>query len=302
MADASAAAAAAAELLAHARAFASAGEDLYSLLGVDATTAKADIHRAWRKRSLKHHPDKTGDAFDPEVWQRFERARDVLSDSAARQAYDAQRSADMVREQAKMAMDDKKRRMVEDLEAREKAGREGGAAAGSGGGGDGAGSKNNMMSEAERKKTAEAGRRRVEERQRLMREAEQREQQRAAEKDEADLKREADLERRIGEIQARKAAKEVARRREAGEEDGGGLGPDGKEEDVDMADAARDGTEAGKNTSPEVLEAQERAAKLAAEAAAIPRVRGDFSHTYARLKAAQAAKEARQLARQGMTT
>ncbi|KAH7038122.1 uncharacterized protein B0I36DRAFT_359721 [Microdochium trichocladiopsis] len=315
MADTSAAAAAA-ELLAHARAFASSNQDLYALLGVDATTPRADIHRAWRKTSLRYHPDKAGDSFDPEKWQLFERARDVLSDPAAREAYDTQRSANLIREQAKMAMDDRRRRMVEDLEAREKAGAMA-AAAGAAGQQTGAGDASNTMSEQERKKTAEAGRKRVEERQRLMREAEERERQRAAEKEEADLKREADLERRIGEIQARKAAKEAARRQQAeGGSEGAEAGmaekvvPDG---DVDMADrpappptttttaSAKSGAESRQQeTRPHVLEAQQKAEKLAAEAAAIPRVRGDFSHTYARLKAAQAVKEARQLAREGM--
>lgn len=293
MSDASAAA----ELLAHAREFASSGTDLYALLGVDATTSKADVHRAWRKASLKYHPDKAGDRFDPEKWQQFERARDVLADPPAREEYDAQRSADLIREQARMAMDDKKRRMVEDLEAREKAGRDaqrqGGETAADGG--------ENAMSEAERRKTAEAGRRRVEERQRLMREAEEREKQRAAEKDEADRKREADLERRIGEIRAKKAAKTAAARQQQQQE-----------EDVEMTDQATaaavgEGHAAQSTTintqgetRPHVLEALQKAEKLAAEAAAIPRVRGDFSHTYARLKAAQAAKEARQLAGEGM--
>ena len=293
---------AAAELLAHARDFASSGTDLYALLGVDATTNKADIHRAWRKASLKYHPDKAKDKFDPEKWQQFERARDVLADPPTREAYDAQRSASLLREQARMAMDDKRRRMVEDLEAREKAGRD---AQQRQGGGETA-SEDNAMSEAERRKTAEAGRRRVEERQRLVREAEERERQRAAEKDEADLKREADLERRIGEIQAKKAAKTAARQQK--DEAGRPLESSKTSEDVEMTDpsaaekrhATTQQSTAQKETRPHVLEALQKAEKLAVEAAAIPRVKGDFSHTYARLKAAQAAKEARQLAREDM--
>lgn len=35
------------DLLQYARDFASGNEDLYALLGVDATTPKEDIHRAW---------------------------------------------------------------------------------------------------------------------------------------------------------------------------------------------------------------------------------------------------------------
>ncbi|KAI1654457.1 hypothetical protein F4813DRAFT_209645 [Daldinia decipiens] len=146
-------------------------QDLYELLGVTSDTPKEDVHRAWRKRSLKYHPDKAGANFDPAKWELFERARDVLSDAPAREVYDSQRSAALLREQQRRAMDSKRRAMVEDLEARER-----GAIKRPRGEDDGP-----TMSEAERRRLVEAGKRRLEERQRLMREAEERERQREKE-------------------------------------------------------------------------------------------------------------------------
>ncbi|KAI1808692.1 hypothetical protein F4811DRAFT_500395 [Daldinia bambusicola] len=158
------------DLLIYAKEYATT-QDLYELLGVTSDTPKEDIHRAWRKRSLKYHPDKAGANFDPAKWELFERARDVLSDAPAREVYDSQRSAALLREEQRRAMDAKRRAMVEDLEARER-----GAVKRPRGEGDGP-----TMSEAERRRLVEAGKRRLEERQRLMREAEEREKQRERE-------------------------------------------------------------------------------------------------------------------------
>lgn len=111
----------AAELLQFAQDYSSKNVDLYDLLGVDALTPKEDIHRAWRKRSLKYHPDKAGDNFDAEKWQLFERARDILSDPAARAAYDNAIKAALLRKQERQVMDKKRKDLVDDLEARENA-------------------------------------------------------------------------------------------------------------------------------------------------------------------------------------
>ncbi|KAM0246644.1 hypothetical protein ACHAP5_004580 [Fusarium lateritium] len=111
----------AADLLQYAQEYASKDEDLYDLLGVDALTPKEEIHRAWRKRSLKYHPDKAGDNFDPEIWQKFERARDILSDPGARGAYDGLIKAALLRKQERETMDKQRKAFVDDLEARENA-------------------------------------------------------------------------------------------------------------------------------------------------------------------------------------
>ncbi|RSM13679.1 hypothetical protein CEP52_001716 [Fusarium oligoseptatum] len=112
----------AADLLQYAQEYASKDVDIYDLLGVDALTPKEDIHRAWRKRSLKYHPDKAGDNFDAEKWQLFERARDVLSDPAARAAYDGAIKAALLRKQEREAMD-KQRKHFRILQKRDDASR-----------------------------------------------------------------------------------------------------------------------------------------------------------------------------------
>ncbi|KAI5465663.1 hypothetical protein BGZ63DRAFT_110440 [Mariannaea sp. PMI_226] len=111
----------AADLLQYAQEYASKDVDLYDLLGIDALTPKEDIHRAWRKRSLKYHPDKAGDNFDAEKWQLFERARDVLTDPDSRAAYDNAIKAVLLRRQEREAMDQQRKHFVDDLEARENA-------------------------------------------------------------------------------------------------------------------------------------------------------------------------------------
>ena len=97
--------------------------DLYDLLGVDALTSKEDIHRAWRKRSLKYHPDKAGDNFDAEKWELFERARDILAEPNARAVYDQASKAKLLRRQEREAMDRDRKKFADDLEAREGAAR-----------------------------------------------------------------------------------------------------------------------------------------------------------------------------------
>lgn len=111
----------AADFLQFAQEYASKNVDLYELLGVDALTPKEDIHRAWRKRSLKYHPDKAGDNFDANKWELFERARDILSEPTARAAYDNAIKATLLRKQEREAMDNKRKALVDDLEARENA-------------------------------------------------------------------------------------------------------------------------------------------------------------------------------------
>lgn len=112
------------DLLRFAAEYAEKQVDLYDLLGVDALTSKDDIRRAWRKRSLKYHPDKAGDNFDPEKWELFERARDILGDDNARATYDAAMKAKLLRKQEREAMDKERKRFADDLEAAESAARQ----------------------------------------------------------------------------------------------------------------------------------------------------------------------------------
>ncbi|KAI2471452.1 DnaJ-domain-containing protein [Annulohypoxylon bovei var. microspora] len=334
------------DLLVYAKDYATT-QDLYELLGVTSDTPKPDIHRAWRKRSLKYHPDKAGADFDPEKWELFERARDVLSDAAAREVYDSLRSAAQLREQQRHAMDAKRRAMVEDLEARERGGvkRPRDEARGP------------TMSEMERRRLAEAGKRRLEERQRLMREAEARERQREREREREQVNKEdqqkpeppkpeqmdhrrtadvpsaaeskmdidpeppaknndgfddqiADIERRLQEARQRKAArkgKKAARKNGVSGNDKleahqAKPTPDISEELT--ADEKKEPpiSSSGTTKSFSFNTATNTSSNGNATAGNKPRAKGDFSSTMARLRAAQAEKEARKKAEEVAAT
>jgi len=68
--------------------------DLYRILGVTRSAKAEDIKRAYRKRSLRYHPDKNLDDPDAKLkFQKIAEAFSVLSDDAKRQKYD--KSGDM---------------------------------------------------------------------------------------------------------------------------------------------------------------------------------------------------------------
>lgn len=61
-------------------------ENLYETLGVDPKASTENIRRAYRKRAMKHHPDrKHGDV---KKFQALQLAYDVLSDPERREKYD----------------------------------------------------------------------------------------------------------------------------------------------------------------------------------------------------------------------
>ncbi|KAI1282256.1 hypothetical protein F5Y07DRAFT_234562 [Xylaria sp. FL0933] len=171
------------ELLQYAREYATANKDLYELLSVPADAAQPEVHRAWRKASLKHHPDKAK-VFDPEIWQLFERARDVLSSPEARSAYDAARAAAVQAQKARAALDAKRRAMIDDLEARER----GVKRKVDGEGMDG----RHMMTVAEKRVLMEKGREHLEKRRRMKEEAEARERQRERESERESMRMKED--------------------------------------------------------------------------------------------------------------
>ncbi|KAL2259174.1 hypothetical protein VTK26DRAFT_7239 [Humicola hyalothermophila] len=107
------------DLVKYARDAASRGDDLFALLATDATASEADIRRAFRRKALTAHPDKAGDAFDPALYERLERARDVLLNPAAREAYDSGMRAVLQKKMQMEQMSLKRRQLVEDLERRE---------------------------------------------------------------------------------------------------------------------------------------------------------------------------------------
>jgi DnaJ-class molecular chaperone len=68
-------------------AFVIAGKDYYKILSVSRTASAADIKRAYRKLSLKYHPDKNSSPDAAEKFAEIAAAYDVLSDPEKREAY-----------------------------------------------------------------------------------------------------------------------------------------------------------------------------------------------------------------------
>ena len=72
--------------------FSNCGEDYYKLLGVSRGASKAEIRRAFKKLSLKYHPDKNKNKQNPEkakeMFIKIANAYEVLNDDKLRQIYD----------------------------------------------------------------------------------------------------------------------------------------------------------------------------------------------------------------------
>lgn len=68
------------------------GEDYYKLLGVSRGASKSEIRRAFKKLSLKYHPDKNKNKKNPEkakeMFIKIANAYEVLNDDKLRQIYD----------------------------------------------------------------------------------------------------------------------------------------------------------------------------------------------------------------------
>ena len=94
--------------------------DLYLLLEVSPEASEKDIRKAYRKKALKCHPDKNPD--DPTAAQLFHQlseALEVLTDAAARKAYDNVLKARKANELRNRQLDEKRKRLKDQLEARE---------------------------------------------------------------------------------------------------------------------------------------------------------------------------------------
>lgn len=94
--------------------------DLYALLGLDPACDAKAVKSAWRKTSLKYHPDKNQD--NPSAVETFylaKNAAELLQNPEARARYDAAREAAAQREAQKAKLEGKRRRLMEELERAE---------------------------------------------------------------------------------------------------------------------------------------------------------------------------------------
>lgn len=94
--------------------------DLYELLQVEIGADEKEIKSAYRKKALTCHPDKNPDnPRAAELFQQLSRALEVLTDPAARSAYDAVLKARQAAKIRHQGLDAKRRKLREELEARE---------------------------------------------------------------------------------------------------------------------------------------------------------------------------------------
>lgn len=101
-------------------------EDYWQVLGLEPGASKADVQRAYRKKSLVVHPDRyKGDdpAGATAEFLQLTRAKEVLEDDKARAAFEALQRARAMHKKQQDEQDAGRRKMREDLEAREEAAR-----------------------------------------------------------------------------------------------------------------------------------------------------------------------------------
>jgi DnaJ homolog subfamily C member 17 len=106
------------------KAHATSSQDFYALLDISPAAAENEIRRAYRRTALKYHPDKIANPTPADIdkFHVLQIAYDVLSDPTVRQLYDNAREARERKKREVEMMDAAKRKMKEDLEARERAG------------------------------------------------------------------------------------------------------------------------------------------------------------------------------------
>ncbi|XP_020031692.1 dnaJ homolog subfamily C member 17 isoform X1 [Castor canadensis] len=114
--------------------------DLYALLGIEEKAADKEVKKAYRQKALSCHPDKNPDnPRAAELFHQLSQALEVLTDAAARAAYDKVRKAKKQAAERTQKLDEKRkkvklasslpraftvrsslRRIPRDLEARER--------------------------------------------------------------------------------------------------------------------------------------------------------------------------------------
>eukprot|EP01134_Creolimax_fragrantissima_P000815 CFRG0815T1 len=99
------------------------GVDYYATLGVDFRSTDKEIQKAYRKKALKFHPDKNKSESAVKIFHDLSVAYELLSDPHARAAYDQVIAARKAKELRDSKLDDKRKKMKLDLEAREAAAR-----------------------------------------------------------------------------------------------------------------------------------------------------------------------------------
>ncbi|XP_052039219.1 dnaJ homolog subfamily C member 17 [Apodemus sylvaticus] len=95
--------------------------DLYALLGIEEKAADKEVKKAYRQKALSCHPDKNPDnPRAAELFHQLSQALEVLTDAAARAAYDKVRKAKKQAAERTQRLDENRKKVKLDLEARER--------------------------------------------------------------------------------------------------------------------------------------------------------------------------------------
>uniref|UniRef100_A0A8C5MGR9 DnaJ homolog subfamily C member 17 n=1 Tax=Leptobrachium leishanense TaxID=445787 RepID=A0A8C5MGR9_9ANUR len=95
--------------------------DLYGLLDITPEATEKQIKKAYRQKALTCHPDKNPDnPRAADLFHQLSQALEVLTDGAARAAYDKLRKAKEAAARRTQKLDDKRKKVKLDLEARER--------------------------------------------------------------------------------------------------------------------------------------------------------------------------------------
>ncbi|KAM5444343.1 hypothetical protein MferCBS31731_000861 [Microsporum ferrugineum] len=144
--------------------------DFYALLDLSPTAVDSEIRRAYRRTALKYHPDKIANPTPADIdkFHLLQIAYDVLSEPSVRQLYDNAREARERKKRENELLEGARRKMKEDLEARERGIKRPWAPGGPGGDRDDLQAAEDKL-EQEIKRLAEDGKRRRREKEELMR-------------------------------------------------------------------------------------------------------------------------------------